>query len=162
MNEVKYREICFTDKETVNKLITERWGGEFIVVHKTIYIPEKLNGFIALIDGKTAGLITYIIENSKCEIVSLDSILENKGIGTRLIELAVETAKKNGCNSIWLITTNDNLRAISFYEKRGFELVQIFPNAVDESRKIKPQIPLIAENGIPINDELKFVMVLEN
>ena len=61
---------------------------------------------------------------------------------------------------MWLITTNDNLNALRFYQKRGFELVAVHRHAVDESRKIKPEIPLVGENGIPIRDELGLELAL--
>lgn len=56
---------------------------------------------------------------------------------------------------IWLITTNDNLNALGFYQKRGFRIKAVYPGAVDEARRIKPEIPLAASNGIPIRDEIE-------
>lgn len=158
MSLIDYRKITGSDKKEVDRLMREHWGSELVVVHNTIYIPSNLNGFIAEENGITAGLITFTIENNFCEIVTLDSMKENCGIGTALINYVKEEVRNNGCTILWLITTNDNLHAISFYEKRGFKLKQIFHGAVDESRKIKPEIPLMGNNGIPIKDELKFVL----
>jgi hypothetical protein len=62
---------------------------------------------------------------------------------------------------LWLISTNDNLNALKFYQKRGFSLVKLYKNAVNETRKkIKPEIPLIGENGIPIRDEVELEILL--
>lgn len=58
------------------------------------------------------------------------------------------------CTRISLITTNDNLHALGFYQKRDYRLIEIFPNAVEKAREIKPEIPLVANNGIPIKDEI--------
>jgi ribosomal protein S18 acetylase RimI-like enzyme len=156
MNELEFRETGDEDRRAIAQLINERWGSEYIVVHNTIYIPFNLDGFVALENGVLAGAVTYMIENEECEIVSLDSLKENCGIGSKLIELVVETARKRRCNSVWLVTTNDNEKAASFYQKRGFELTEIFLDAVSDSRKIKPEIPITGANGIPIKDELKF------
>lgn len=35
-------------------------------------------------------------------------------------------------------------------------MVAIYPDAVTEAPTLKPQIPLVAENGIPIRDEVEF------
>ncbi len=151
-----FRSIVNSDKDWIDNFIAELWGSNEVVVHNTLYIPSVLKGFIAEENRKKIGLITYQISNSDCEIVTLNSLLENKGIGTKLVKLVEEEAIKNNCNSVWLITTNDNLNAIKFYQRIGYHLAEVFPNAVENSRKIKPEIPLIADNGIPIRDELKF------
>jgi hypothetical protein len=72
----------------------------------------------------------------------------------------VEEARKRNCWRVFLITTNDNLNALGFYQKRGFELVAIHRGAVNESRKVKPSIPLIGDNNIPLRDEIELELVL--
>jgi len=158
MSFVKYRQITNADKENVSRIIKENWGSDLVVVHNSIYIASNLPGFIAEENENIVGLITYYIEDNSCEIVTLDSMKEKCGIGSALINLVKEEAQNNNCTTLFLITTNDNLHAISFYEKRGFKLTGINKGAVNESRKIKPEIPLIGFNNIPITDELKFVM----
>jgi RimJ/RimL family protein N-acetyltransferase len=61
-----------------------------------------------------------------------------------------------GCYRLWLITTNDNEPAIQFYQRRGMTLVAIHHNALSESRKLKPEIPLIGLGGQPLRDEIEF------
>ena len=155
-----FRKINDNDKEWIDKFIKAHWGSKQVVVHKTIYIPSELNGFIAENRTEKVGLITYQIINRICEIVSLDSIKENEGVGTRLVELVIKQAKELNCKKIWLVTTNDNIKAIYFYQKLGFQMVKVHVNAVAESRKIKPEIPEIANNGLLIKDEIEFVLKL--
>lgn len=100
-------------------------------------------------------MIGYIIKNNECEIVVLESFKQNAGIGTALINKIENITKKEECGRIWLITTNDNLNTLGFYQKRGFRIKTVYPGAVDEARKIKPEIPLVASNGIPIIDEIE-------
>ena len=111
-------------------------------------------GFAALREGEIAGLITYHIHKKSCEIVTLNSLHRNQGIGQALIEKVGTAAREKGCVRLWLVTTNDNLQGLGFYQKRGFKVVAIHADAVKESRKLKPGIPLVGENGIPINDEI--------
>jgi N-acetylglutamate synthase-like GNAT family acetyltransferase len=153
---IAYREVLSSDKEWVKEFITRHWGSNKIVVHKSVYYPNKLNGFLAEDRKKKIGLITYKIEKDGCEIVTLNSVKQNKGVGTQLVKLVLSEAKKRKCKNIWLITTNDNIKAICFYQKLGFKLIKVYADVVKESRKIKPEIPMIAENGIPIRDELEF------
>ena len=159
---LKYRKVQQTDRSWVDDFIKEYWGSSNVVVHQSVYYPKELEGFIALTEDKYAGLVTFVIEKDKCEIVTLNSLIEKQGIGSQLMKLVESEAKANNCKQVWLITTNDNLNAISFYKKLGYKLTEVFPNAVELSRKIKPEIPLVAENGIPIRDELKFVMFIND
>jgi ribosomal protein S18 acetylase RimI-like enzyme len=61
---------------------------------------------------------------------------------------------------LFLVTTNDNTPALRFYQKRGFVLSALRPNAIAENRKVKPEIPLTGQDGIPIRDELELEMHL--
>jgi len=148
------RPVADNDREFIRGFIAERWGSEMVIVHENAYYPAELPGFIATLAGEFSGLITYRIENETCEILSLDSLVEKKGIGTALIEQVASIAAEAHCDHLWLITTNDNLKALGFYQKHGFHMVMIVPDAVTRARKQKPEIPLIGENGIPITDEI--------
>jgi GNAT superfamily N-acetyltransferase len=145
--------------EWVAQFITERWGAEFVVAHYEVFHSRDLPGFVATEGEEKVGLLTYKITNDDCEIVSLDSIRPGAGIGTRLIDAVKAAAIESGCKRLWLITTNDNMNALRFYQKRGFSLVKINRNAVEFARKLKP-IPLIGADGIPLRDEIELEMML--
>lgn len=149
-----------SDRDWVRALVTARWGAPTIVVHGVVYDPAMLPGFYALCQGERAGLVTCHLMGDACEIVTLDSLHEGIGIGTALIVAVREMATAAGCRRLWLITTNDNLPALRFYQKRGFRLAALHPGAVDAARQIKPQIPLIGLDGIPIHDEIVLEMAL--
>jgi ribosomal protein S18 acetylase RimI-like enzyme len=135
--------------------VTEQWGAEIVVAHGTVYRPAELPGFVAEDAGQIVGLLTYHVEGDACEIVTLDSQREGQGIGTALIEAARSAARAAGCRRLWLITTNDNTAALRFYQKRGFVLAALHRDAVAASRAIKPEIPFIGNDGIPIRDEVE-------
>lgn len=156
-------EIKFIDekiKKEVVDFITTNWGSPIMVTKGKIHSMDKLPGFVSLVEGNMKGLITYHIDGEDCEIVSLDSLVENKGIGNKLIECVIEKAKEENCKRVWLITTNDNTRAVRFYQKRGFDMTALHVNAVRESRKIKPEIPLKGYDDIPILHEIEFEKML--
>jgi ribosomal protein S18 acetylase RimI-like enzyme len=143
------------DKEKITNFFHKHWGSPQMVISIGVFQCDELDGF-AVLNSKEEiiGLITYIILHQEMEIISLDSLLENRGIGSRLLQQAEKIAEKANCNRIKLITTNDNLHALGFYQKRGYRIVKVLPNAVNEARKVKPEIPYVADNGIPIIDEL--------
>jgi len=137
------------------------WGSTEMVISSGVYDCSALDGFAAVNEvDKIIGLITYIIKYNECEIISLDSIEEGKGIGTTLVQEVENLAIKKKCELLKLITTNDNLLALRFYQKRGFILSQIINNAVEKARKLKPEIPLIGNDGIPIRDEIELIKIL--
>ncbi len=103
------------------------------------------------------GLITYIIEEDECEVISLDSVVENKGVGTLLLQKVEKTVREKGHQHIRLVTTNDNIHALGFYQKKGYRLEEIYRDAVEKARKMKPEIPFLSDNGIPITDEILLV-----
>lgn len=149
------------DREWVARFIAEHWGADMVVVHNQIFIPSMLPGFIAERNGETTGLITYSVFGSECEVVTLDSLIPQTGIGTALIA-AVETAARNqGASRLWLTTTNDNLNALGFYQRKGFRIARIHANAVEHARIFKPGIPQVAENLIPIVDEIELEKKIE-
>jgi ribosomal protein S18 acetylase RimI-like enzyme len=158
---LQLRRITEHDFTRLRQIWKKNWGDEFMVVRGVVYQPENLEGFIAYNGPDCVGEITYTIDDGDCEIVTLDSECEGQGLGTRLIEAVVEEARKQDCRRVFLITTNDNLNALGFYQKRGFELVVIHRGAVTESRKIKPSIPLIGMNNIPLRDEIELEIVLK-
>ncbi|WAA12268.1 GNAT family N-acetyltransferase [Fervidibacillus halotolerans] len=150
-------------KTKLTNFFIEHWGSPEMVISSGTFHCDELDGFAAIDErGKLIGLITYVIEKDECEIISLDSIIENKGIGSTLLKMVEKEANKHRCQRIKLITTNDNLHALGFYQKREYRLEKIYVRAVEKARKRKPDIPLIANNGIPIRDELLLVKRIDS
>jgi isopentenyldiphosphate isomerase/GNAT superfamily N-acetyltransferase len=159
-NHFLIRSIQTSDRSWVASFVKSRWGSEIIVGKGRVFRPADLDGFAAFKGKNPVGLLTYRIEDRECEIVTVDSTAQGEGIGTALINAIKERAKAKGCRRLWLITTNDNPTGLGFYQKRGFHLIALYPNALEASRKLKPQIPLKAANGIPIKDELELELDL--
>jgi N-acetylglutamate synthase-like GNAT family acetyltransferase len=153
------RPVDSDDGDWIAQFITERWGAEFIAAHYEVFHCRDLPGFIAAEGEKKVGLLTYKVVAGDCEIVSLDSLRPCAGIGTSLIDAVKRAAVESGCRRLWLVTTNDNMNALRFYQKRGFSMVKINRNALEFARKLKP-VPLIGADGIPLRDEIELEMML--
>lgn len=156
MNEHDYsvRPIHGSDRPALPALVRQLWGDALVVAHGAIYRPAELPGFIAESEGEIVGLATYHLADGACELVTLDSLRPRRGIGTELLDAVFRTARGHGCTRVWLITTNDNLHALGFYQRQGFVLVALHRDAVTAARALKPSIPLVSADGIPIRDEL--------
>jgi len=154
------RRLTDEDLPHLHQFWVEHWGADFMVTRGKIYRPEQLNGFVAEEDDSWLGLVTFVIGDHEMEVTSLDSLREGNGIGTALINKVIEEARAQACQRLFLITTNDNLNALGFYQRRGFELSKLYRGAINESRKLKPSISLIGENNIPLRDEIELEMIL--
>lgn len=160
MTSLEIREIHKQNLEWIRRTLESEWGSTEIVTRGRLFHADQLPGFIAFLDGQPAGLLTYRIEAKACEIVSLNSVIQGHGVGTALLENVQKVARASGCRRLWLITTNDNLQALRFYQKRGFVLVAVHRRAIEKSRAIKPTIPVIGLDGIPIRDEIELELLL--
>jgi|YNPMSStandDraft_1061717.scaffolds.fasta_scaffold15094_2 ribosomal protein S18 acetylase RimI-like enzyme len=156
------RELTERDRSWVQRVIYQRWGDDVVIVHGVVYHPSELAGFAAFeVNGlRVVGLVTYVIRQDACEIVTLDSLVERQGIGTHLVAAVHQRAEQAGCHRLWLVTTNDNLNALRFYQKYGFCLAALYKEAVVKARQIKPSIPMTGESGIPIRDEIELEIEL--
>jgi DNA-3-methyladenine glycosylase I len=148
------------DRNWMAQFLDEHWGSTRIVSRGQVYLAHLLPGFIALNGDERVGLATYNIDGAACELVTYNSVLEGQGVGSALLDAVRTAAQEAGCARLWVITTNDNLHALRFYQKRGFQLKAVYPNALEESRKLKPEIPLFGSDGIPLRDEIELEMKL--
>jgi GNAT superfamily N-acetyltransferase len=155
------QEVKKISKFKVEEFFTAHWGSPEMVISSGVYDCSKLDGYAFFNEKEEiTGLITYFIQDTECEIISLDSIEEGRGIGTALIREVEKTAETKGCSCVKLVTTNDNLSALKFYQKRGYHLSNLYKNAVEKARKLKPEIPMVSDEGIPIRDEIELEKVL--
>ena len=157
---MEVRPLTDADRDWVERMIVERWGDAIVTGRGGLWKPAELPGFAAFEGGKCVGLVTYELDGEACEVVTIDALREGVGIGTALLSAVVEAARAAGCVRVQLLTTNNNLRALAFYQKRGFRLVGLRPGAIDEERALKPSIPAFDASGLPIRDELHLELPL--
>ncbi len=174
MTEFHIRPLERSDREWVAHFLDERWGTTQIVSRGKSVYGHLLPGFMAErsaaepelgtgedgeSDAETAaeniGLVTVHIGDKECEITTLNSLTESAGVGSALVEAVENWAREAGIERLWLVTTNDNLAALKFWQRRGYELVTVHRNAIADARRIKPQIPITGLNGITIRDEIE-------
>ena len=154
------RPVSASDADWVRRILRKFWASTKIVSRGHIHAADELPGFLAVQDDKRVGLVTYRITRQECEIVTLNSLSQRRGIGTALIDAVKQEAASRGCRRLWLVTTNDNTAALRFFQRRGFVLAALHKNALDLSRRLKPEIPLTGIDGIPVRDEIELELPL--
>jgi GNAT superfamily N-acetyltransferase len=151
---VLIREYRESDQPWAERSLLDEFGGRLQARRGELLDVLALPGFVAERDGMPLGLLTYRLENNECELAFMASRERHAGVGTALLTALLEAVV--GCDRIWLVTTNDNLEALRFYQRRGFVLSALHRGAVDDARaQLKPQISTVGEFGIPLRDELE-------
>lgn len=148
----EYREA--DDRGRVEPHLDVHWGGSLQARRGELHDVLALPGFVVEEDGRLLGIATYRRDGSECELAFVEAFERGRGVGSALLDAVVAAA--DGCDRVWVVTTNDNLDALRFYQRRGFRLAELRVGAVDRARKgLKPQIPQLGDGGIAIRDELE-------
>ncbi|MFH0916069.1 MAG: GNAT family N-acetyltransferase [bacterium] len=142
--------------------VVQEWGADFVVSRGRRIYAARLPGFCAMgPDGESLGLATYEVTGDQCQLVTVHALRRHSGVGTALVGAVRDAAEAESCRRLWLITTNDNLDALRFYQRRDFELVAVHRDLREVARRLKPSIPLIGNFGIPIRDEIELELRLD-
>ena len=142
-------------------LYTEYWGSSRSARKGELVDLRPLPAFVAELDGERAGLATYAVRGDACELASLIALVEGAGVARALVGAVKGAAARAGCATVWLITTNDNTRALRAYQRHGFDLVALHHGAVDDARRrLKPEIPPTGRDDIPLRHELELAVRL--
>jgi ribosomal protein S18 acetylase RimI-like enzyme len=116
-------------------------------------------GLVAAAGAQRVGLLCWRLgPESSAEITALavDRESRRRGVGRALLDAAAAALRELGVDRVWLVTTNENLEALALYQKAGYRLTALHAGAIDDlRRRLKPSIPEVASNGIPIHDELE-------
>lgn len=142
-------------------LIVGYFGSTTVISRGVLHDALQLPGLVALVEGEPVGLVQYRFAADDCEVVLMAAAQRRRGIGTALMAAARDLAQQAGCRRLWLVTTNDNRSAQAFYQAQGMRLVTIHRGAMTQARALKPEIPLLGENGIPIEDEIEYEFVFD-
>jgi GNAT superfamily N-acetyltransferase len=136
----------------IDRLVREHWGTPIISIEK-VYEPHELEGLAwRSAEDEVQGLVTWAIEDHSAEIVTMDAFVQGAHIGGRLLDAAEAELRGRGVRSLAVVTTNDNLRALSFYVRRGYRLTRVDLDGMERVRAMKPGIPETGQDGLPVRD----------
>lgn len=141
------------DRRWLTALWSAQWGGDVMVSRGKTYRLRDQAVLIARRNGARTGAAAYNPETG--ELLSLNAVPQGSGVGSALLRAFEQIARQAGLRRVWLVTSNDNLDSLRFYQRRGYRIAAVYPNAVDQARRLKPQIPLTGCYGIPVRDEIE-------
>lgn len=159
MSAFEFRSTEDADSPALEEFILAFWHSNHMVCLGQLFYPTHLPGFLCLDDKGLQGFVCYEIHGDTLQLFLMDSRRREQGVGTHLLALCVEKARQEHCRQIRLVITNDNLRALRFFQKRGFSLHQLHLNTMETARKIKPSIPDKGQDGIPIRHEIELELI---
>jgi ribosomal protein S18 acetylase RimI-like enzyme len=158
---IDVRPLAEDDRAWAVQVETDSWSKPVVARLGELVDPTELPGVIAFLEGQRAGLASYAVRDEECELVTIRSLREGRGVARALLDAVRDAAVAAGCTRLWLITTNDNLRALELYQRWGMEIVAYHRHAVTEARRhLKPSIPERGAHGIPIAHELELELRL--
>ena len=138
--------------EEIDLLVSEHWGVPVVCIDRA-YEPADLEGLVWRDDsGEIHGLVTWAVEDEWAEIVTLDAFVQGAHIGGRLLDAAEAELRRRGVRTAVVVTTNDNLRALSFYARRGYRLMRLDLNGMERVRAMKPGVPQEGREGLRLRD----------
>jgi ribosomal protein S18 acetylase RimI-like enzyme len=148
------------DGALVDRLMQAAWGSVVVARRGEVVDVTGLPGFVARLDGTDVGLAVVAVRDDQYEVVAISTQVEGRGVGRALLERCVRDARERGCRRLWLTTTNNNVRALAFYQRNGLDLCAFRRDGVSASRRVKPSIPAHDATGVPIRHELDLELVL--
>jgi GNAT superfamily N-acetyltransferase len=155
----EYREP--TDGRWAEALLNDQLSGRLQARRGELIDVLTLHPLVAEDADGPAGLLCYSVDEDGWELAAMVTARQGRGTGTALVQALLVRAREAGCGRVWVVTTNDNMGALRFYQRRGFRLRTLRPGAVDEARRLlKPSIPDVGQDGIPLRDELELELPL--
>ncbi len=154
MESIQIRPKTDADMQWAEDFLKKQSNGAPLLAFTSQMSIASLPAWIAEVDGDPVGLLLYHYENDICQIVSLHVSRKRMGIGESLLTNLESEAKAKHCKKMTCTIANDNLNALRFLQKRGFQLAELRVGAIDIRRQQNPTLQLIGEHGIPLRDEL--------
>lgn len=144
-----------TDRRFLDELLRLRWSGGSVLLRGKLIAPADVEALAAYDGERLAGVATWRLEGKVLYLVTLNNVLDLRGVGVTLLDAAKALGREKGAALMRCIVTNDNLNALGFYQRRGFRIVAVYPGAVDTLRSLKPSIPVLGAHRIPMRDEIE-------
>ena len=158
---ISVRPIQRGDRPWVASLLEGAFGGVSVARKGALIDASVLPGFVATDGGRPVGFLTYDAVRDECEVAAIISLEKNRGIGRALMDAVRDHAVAAGCRRLWLITTNDNARAFRFDQLWGMDLGAFYRHGVRRSREVRPDLPERGADGIPLDHEIEFELLLQ-
>ena len=151
---VYVREAKDSDRQAVVALFRRDFGRSQIVAFGEVMTLDATPAIVAEMGGELAGALAYRLFGDALHIVALatDPMWQRSGVGGHLLAEAELLARRLKLGRMVLSTSNDNLPALYFYQRRGYRITEVVPDGLVQHVRV-PALAGFA--GIPVRDEVR-------
>lgn len=150
---VLVREATEADRAAARTLFEQDFGRAKIVAFDEVMDIDQMPALVAVMYDEPSGALAYRLLGDALHIVALatDPMWQRAGVGGHLVAEAERLARRLSLTRLVVSTTNDNLPALYFYQRRGYRLTALVPDSV-----ITHTHQMVAGfAGIPARDEVR-------
>jgi GNAT superfamily N-acetyltransferase len=149
-----------TDRRSLDELLRLRWSDGTVSVRGKLVGVTDVEALGAYVEGRLQGVATWIVEEGNLYLATLNNVTDRRGVSSALLDAMIALGREKRFKVLRALISNDNTRALRFYQRRGFRIVAVHIGIVDMMRRLKPAIPEKGFDGIPMRDEIELEMVL--
>jgi ribosomal protein S18 acetylase RimI-like enzyme len=155
---VLVREASDLDRAAARELFQRDFGRRQIVAFDTVMDMDQMPALVAVVHAEPSGALAYRLLGDALHIVALatDPMWQRAGVGAYLVAEAELLARRLKLARVVVTTTNDNLPALYFYQRRGYRLTALVADSVRYHTRQEHQ----GFAGIPVRDEIRLEKVL--
>ena len=150
---VLVREATDADRAAARELFQRDFGRTKIVAFGEIMDIDQMPALVAVLHADPSGALAYRLFGDALHIVALatDPMWQRSGVGAYLVAEAELLARRLQLTRLVVSTTNDNLPALYFYQRRGYRLTELVPeNVIVHTHQQQAGFA-----GIPVRDEIR-------
>jgi GNAT superfamily N-acetyltransferase len=155
---VLVREATDADREAARELFERDFGRTHIVAFGEVMDVDQMPALVAVAHTDPSGALAYRLLGDALHIVALatDPMWQRSGVGAYLVAEAELLARRLKLARVVVATTNDNLPALYFYQRRGYRLTALVPESVVQHTHQQQD----GFAGIPVRDEIRLEKLL--
>jgi ribosomal protein S18 acetylase RimI-like enzyme len=153
LSPVLVHEATDRDRSVVRSLFQRDFGRTRIVAFGEVMNVDEMPALVATIHEEVSGALAYRLHGDGLHVVALatDPMWQRSGVGGHLVAEAELLARRLGLARLVVTTTNDNLPALYFYQRRGYRMTGIVAGSV----VAQTGNAVAGFAGIPIRDEVQ-------
>lgn len=150
---VLVREATDADRLAARELFQRDFGRTKIVAFGELMDIDQMPALVAIRHRDPAGALAYRLLGEALHIVALatDPMWQRSGVGGHLVAEAELLARRLKLGRVVVATTNDNLPALYFYQRRGYRLTGVaIDSVIAHTKEVHPGF-----GGVPVRDEMR-------
>lgn len=141
------------DRQAVLDLFERDFGSTRVSAFEAEHALVDVPALVATVkDGLLAGALAYRIDGEALQMLALatDPMWQRSGVGGHLVARAEVLAREAGCRRAVLVTSNDNLPALYFYQRQHYRVAAVAIGSLVARAAGRPGFA-----GIHVRDEIR-------